>query len=125
MKLASKIFVGLVAVEHLYIMVLETLLWTTRGLEVFKMTAEYAEMTKTLAFNQGWYNGFLAAGLIWTFLIKNVEWSRNIALFFLGCVVVAGIVGGLSAKISILYIQAAPAAVALLVTWMAGRGQQA
>lgn len=119
MKRFSQILIGLVALEHIYIMVLETLLWTTRGLKVFSMTLEYAQTTQTLALNQGAYNGVLAAGLIWTFFIKSPEWSRNVAIFFLSAVVAMGIVGGLSAKISILGIQAAPALVALVVTILA------
>lgn len=123
MKLLSKIFIGLVAVEHVYIWVLEAFLWTSRGLKVFNMTLEYAQSTQVLALNQGYYNLVLAVGLGWTFLIKNVEWSRNVALFFLAAVTAMGIVGGLSAKISILYMQAAPAAIGLVLTYLAGRNQ--
>lgn len=121
MKLASKILTGLVAVEHIYIMILEMFLWTTRGLKVFGMTPEFAQSTQVLAFNQGAYNGVLAAGLIWTFFIKNEEWKRNVTYFFLLAVVAMGVVGGFSAKISILYIQALPALIAFIVTWLAYR----
>jgi len=120
MKQFATVMIALVALEHLYILVMETMLWTTRGLKAFDMTLEYAQSTATFALNQGFYNGVLAAGLLWTFFIKNVEWSRNVALFFLGAVVAMGIVGGLSVKISILYLQAAPALVGLVATYLAG-----
>ncbi|MCB1324846.1 MAG: DUF1304 domain-containing protein [Spirochaetales bacterium] len=124
MKLASKILIGLVALIHCYIMVLETLLWTTRGLAVFGMTAEYAEMTKVLALNQGWYNGVLAAGLIWTFFIKDIRWSRNVAYFFLAAVFVMGVVGTVSTgKINIVFVQSVPAFLGLLVTWLSSRSK--
>ena len=113
MSTIAKILVALVALEHVYILVLEMFLWTTaRGRAAFGMTAEFAEQTKVLAANQGLYNGFLAAGLAWS-LIAPGTYARALALFFLGCVVVAGIYGGLTANRRILLVQALPAAVAL------------
>jgi len=111
MLIASNILVALVALAHLYFLVLEMFLWTTpMGLRTFGMTPEFAKSTAVLAANQGLYNGFLAAGLIWgLFAFRR---GRAIKLFFLGCVVVAGIYGGLTAKITILYVQALPALLA-------------
>ena len=78
------------------------------------------ERTKTLAANQGLYNAFLVAGLVWSLLIADVEWSKNVALFFLGCVAVAGIYGGLTAKMRILYVQGLPAIIAMAVVYFLG-----
>ena len=106
METAGKIIIGLVAVMHLYFLWLEMFAWTTRGRKVFKtFPPELFEPTKTLAANQGLYNGFLAAGLIWSFFIEDRIWSTNIALFFLGCVAVAGIYGALSAAKKIFFVQ--------------------
>lgn len=112
MAIIANIVVALVALAHLYFLVLEMFLWTgPMGLRTFGMTQEFAKSTEVLAANQGLYNGFLAAGLIWSLLAG--EMGR--ALFFLGCVIVAGIYGGLTAKITILYVQAAPAALAMIL----------
>ena len=108
----------LVAVLHIYFMVLEMVLWTTpRGLSVFRQTLEQAKASAKLAANQGLYNGFLAAVLLWAL------WGdrRELKIFFLGCVVVAGIFGGVTAKTSILFTQALPAAIALGVVVLASR----
>lgn len=114
MKIISMILVGLIALEHVYILYLEMFLWTSpRGLKTFGLTKQFAEESKTLAANQGLYNGFLAAGLLWGLIYPDPVVAQHIQLFFLGCVLVAGIYGGLTAKRTILYIQAAPAAVAL------------
>ena len=118
MKKTANILVALVAIEHLYILVLEMFLWTRPpGLRAFGLTPEFAEQTAVLAANQGLYNGFLAVGLIWGLIRK--EDGFPIRVFFLGCVIVAGIFGGITAKPSILYVQAAPAIVALVVTLLA------
>ena len=110
----------LVAIEHLYILVLEMFLWTKpAGLSAFGLTPEFAEQTAVLAANQGLYNDFLAAGLIWSLIRK--EEGIAIRIFFLSCVVIAGVFGGITAKPSILYVQAAPAAVALIMTLLANR----
>jgi putative membrane protein len=114
MSSVAKIFVGLIALEHIYILVLEMFLWTTpRGRAAFGTTAEFAEATKVLAANQGLYNGFLAAGLIWA-LIAPGGMAKALALFFLGCVLVAGLYGGATANKRIFLVQALPAAIALL-----------
>jgi len=111
----AHVMAGLVAFEHLYILVLEMFLWTTpRGRRVFGLTVEDAERTKVLAANQGLYNGFLAAGLIASFFVAD---GRAFRLFFFGCVLVAGLYGGATAGAAakkILVIQALPAAIGLL-----------
>ncbi|KAL9566895.1 hypothetical protein ACKAV7_008959 [Fusarium commune] len=105
---------GLVGALHSYILVLEMFLWTKpRGRKAFRLTPEFAEQTKTMAANQGLYNGFLSAGLIWSLLHPNPEFSKQLQIFFNGCVLVAGAYGGLTANKKILYIQAAPAALSL------------
>lgn len=116
MKVIALILIALVALEHLYILWLEMFAWTTRGKKVFKgsMPEEMFEKTKTLAANQGLYNGFLAAGLIWSLCIQDPLWFKNVSLFFLSCVGVAGIYGGLTASKSILVVQALPAVLAIL-----------
>lgn len=115
MKLISIILISFVALEHCYILWLEMFAWTTRGKKVFKGLPEHMfEPTKTLAANQGLYNGFLAAGLIWSLLISDPGWSKNISLFFLCCVLVAGIYGSLTASRSIFVVQALPAILAIL-----------
>ncbi len=110
----ATLLVGLVAVIHLYILVLEMFLWTRpAGRKVFRTTPEFAQATKVLAANQGLYNGFLAAGLIWSLLLGiSGPLGRSVALFFLACVVVAGLYGGFTASRRILYVQALPAALA-------------
>lgn len=120
MKLLSQILIALVALEHIYILWLEMFVWTTRGKKVFKsLSPEMFEKTKVLAANQGLYNGFLSAGLIWSLLIFDLVWSANVAYFFLGCVAVAGIYGAFSANKSIFFIQALPAIIALIFTILA------
>jgi putative membrane protein len=102
--------IALVALLHLYFLVLEMFLWTTpRGMKVFRNTPEKAEITKVLAANQGLYNGFLAAGLIWAAATAK----QDVALFFLGCVVVAAIYGAWSVSKRIFYVQGVPAIAAI------------
>lgn len=114
MNVASKIFVLLVAVEHLWFLVLEMFLWTKPiGLKTFGLTAEAAASSATLAMNQGLYNGFLSAGLLWG-LTRGRE-GTQIVLFFLGCVITAGLFGGATVKISVLFVQAVPATIALVL----------
>lgn len=118
MKKAAAVLVALVALEHLYILVLEMFLWTKpAGLRAFGLTPELAEQTAALAANQGLYNGFLAAGLIWGLSLKDD--GVSIRVFFLSCVIVAGVFGAITAKPSILFVQAAPALLALIVTLIA------
>lgn len=112
--LLAHVLIGIIAILHLYILTLEMFLWTTRGPKVFKsIPKNLFEPTKTLAANQGLYNGFLAAGLIWSLCISNPEWSSNTAVFFLSCIAVAGAYGAYSAQRSILFIQTIPALLAL------------
>lgn len=120
MKLVAEILIAVVAIEHIYILWLEMFAWTTRGRKTFRSLApELFEPTKALAANQGLYNGFLAAGLIWSLLIDDSAWRINVAIFFLGCVIVAGIYGALTAQKSIFFVQALPAILALAVTLLA------
>jgi putative membrane protein len=123
MKLLSMILTGIVAAEHLYILWLEMFAWETAGKKAFKgaMPDDMFKPTKTLAANQGLYNGFLAAGLIWSFFITDPLWQKNVALFFLGCVVVAGVYGAATASRKIFFIQALPAVIAFVFVWLAGR----
>ena len=121
MILAAKAAVVVVALLHILFLVLEMFLWNTpRGRRIFGLTPELAEGSATLAANQGLYNGFLAAGLLWGLVGSFAgDGARNTLLFFLGCVIIAGIFGGLTAKRSILWIQAAPAVVAAILVWLA------
>ncbi|MBB5912049.1 putative membrane protein [Nocardia transvalensis] len=120
MRVASEILVGLVAALHVYILVMEMFLWTTpRVRATFGTTAEFAQETKTLAGNQGLYNGFLAAGLIWG-LIASDPVGHAAQIFFTTCVVVAGIYGAATANRRILLTQALPGAIALLFVLLAG-----
>lgn len=107
---------ALVAIEHIYILWMEMFAWETKGRETFKgsLPDHLFTPTKGLAANQGLYNGFLAAGLIWSFFIDDATWSSNIRLFFLGCVALAGIYGALSASRKIFFVQALPALLATL-----------
>ena len=120
MKRIANILVAVVALEHIYILVLEMFLWTKPpGLRAFGLTPEFAQETAVLAANQGLYNGFLAAGLIWGLMLRDKGFG--VRVFFLSCVVVAGVFGGITAKPSILVVQALPAAVALAATLLAWR----
>lgn len=109
----ATLLAALIAALHVYILVLEMFLWDKpAGRRAFNLTADFARSTKALAANQGLYNGFLAAGLL-TGLVQG-EAGRPFLWFFLACVLVAGIFGGITASRKILYIQAAPAALALV-----------
>jgi putative membrane protein len=115
MSIVAVVLVALVALLHLYIMVLEMFLWTDpRGQKAFGTTPEFAQQTKVLAANQGLYNGFLAAGLIWSILHPQPELGWQIAMFFLACVAVAGIYGAATASRKIVFIQTVPAVIAML-----------
>jgi len=115
MEIVANILVGLVALEHLFILYLEMFAWETKGKKAFKgsLRPELFAPTKVLAANQGLYNGFLAAGLIWSFFITDAAWSTHVAVFFLSCVIVAGVYGALTATKKIFFIQALPALLAL------------
>lgn len=122
MNLLSNLLVGLVALEHVYFLYLEMFLWTApRTLRAFGNTKEGAEASKVLAANQGLYNGFLAAGLVWGIVHPNGGVGYQLQIFFLLCVIVAAIYGGLTAKRSILFIQGLPALLALIVLFLVGR----
>jgi putative membrane protein len=108
----ANILVGLVAALHVYFMVLEMLLWDKPyGRRVFGLTAEFATASKSLAANQGLYNGFLVAGLVWG--LSQGAAGRPVQLFFLGCVIVAGVFGAITVNRKILFVQAVPAAAAM------------
>ncbi len=110
------VLVVIIALMHLYFLWLEMFAWTTRGRKVFKsLPQELFEPTKTLAANQGLYNGFLAAGLVWSLLIGDPEWQKAVAIFFLSCVTIAGIYGGFSADKKIFFVQGVPALITLLL----------
>ncbi|HEX6550964.1 MAG TPA: DUF1304 domain-containing protein [Gammaproteobacteria bacterium] len=114
MALAADGVIGLVALLHVYFLVLEMFLWDKPvGRRVFKLTPEFAAASKTLAANQGLYNGFLAAGLVWGLWLGAA--GRDIKVFFLVCVIVAGAYGAYSVSRRILLVQALPALVALLL----------
>ena len=121
MQQISNIAVGLVALLHIFFMLLEMFAWNRPvGRRVFGLDRDFAKRSASLAANQGLYNGFLAAGLIWSL----IDSSRGVGLevFFLGCVVVAGIFGALTASRSILWVQAFPGAIALVLVWLAHKG---
>ena len=114
MEIIAKLLIGLIAFEHLYFMYFEVFAWETIGKKTFKsLPAHLFTPTKALAANQGLYNGFLSAGLIWTFFISDKTWSTNIALFFLACVAIAGIYGAITASKKIFFVQALPAIFAI------------
>ena len=118
MQSTALIFTALVALLHLYFLVLEMFLWTTPyGRRVFGLTPEFAQASRALAANQGLYNGFLAAGLVWGLMLGTAGLPQKV--FFLGCVVVAGVFGAATANRKILVVQALPGAVALVLTWLA------
>ena len=118
MTIAANIAVALVALLHLYFLILEMFLWTKPfGLRTFGLTPEFAAASKSLAANQGLYNGFLAAGLAWS-LVLGVA-GNPIKIFFLACVIVAGVFGALTASRKILWVQALPGAVALALALLA------
>lgn len=115
MKILATILVAFVALMHIGILALEIFFWDTpTGHRIFGLTSETAKTTLVLAMNQGLYNGFLAAGLIWGLVKSRVD----VKLFFLVCVVVAGVFGGLTAKPSIMLTQGLPALLALIFVWL-------
>ena len=119
MRLAATVLIALVAALHVYFLVLEMFLWRTPfGRRTFRTTAEDAESSAVLAANQGLYNGFLAAGLLWGLIWYGVIGGRAILTFFLLCVIVAGVYGGATVGRRILLVQAAPAAIALALLWL-------
>ncbi len=112
--------IGLLALIHLYILWFEMFAWESRGPKVFRdFPKDLFPKTKAMAANQGLYNGFLAAGLIWTFFITNLEWKTNVSIFFLACIFVAGVYGAATADKKILFVQTVPAGIALLLLLIA------
>jgi len=117
MMWVANVLVVLVAALHAYFLVLEMFLWDKpAGMKAFNLTPEHAAATKSMAANQGLYNGFLVAGLVWGLLLGDA--GLAIKTFFLGCVVVAGVYGAATVSRKILFVQAVPAAVAMLVLWL-------
>ncbi|MDF2852328.1 MAG: hypothetical protein K0S31_3013 [Sphingobacterium multivorum] len=116
MNYIANVLTALVLLEHVYIVWMEMFAWETAGKRSFgkALPAELFKPTKGLAANQGLYNGFLVAGLAWSFLINDPIWSYNVRLFFLGCVLVAGVFGGITASKKIFFVQGVPALLALL-----------
>lgn len=120
MQKAANVLIAIVAFEHLLFLVLEMFLWTTpTGMRVFGTTPEFAAQSAVLAANQGLYNGFLAAGLLWS-LVRKPD-ANSIKIFFLACVVIAGVFGGMTAKTSILFVQGLPALLALVLVLLGQR----
>lgn len=117
MLLVRNIFLVLVALLHFYILILEMFFWTKpKGLKTFGMNLQQAESQKILAANQGLYNGFLAAGLLWAALHPQPEFSQQLAYFFTTCVIIAALYGAFSARRKILFIQGTPGLIALIAT---------
>ena len=112
----ANVLVGLIGLLHVYILVLEMFLWESpRGRKAFGLTLEFAAQAKVLAANQGLYNGFLAAGLFWGLLLGGNQspMGRPVAVFFLGCVIVAGVYGSATASRKIIFVQAVPGAITM------------
>ncbi len=114
----------LVALEHLYILWIEMFAWETIGKKTFKtIPKDLFAQTKGLAANQGLYNGFLSAGLLWSFLISDTYWATNIRIFFLMCVVVAGVFGAITASKKIFITQSLPAIIALIFVLLVSKSK--
>lgn len=119
MELASQLVIGLVAALHLYFLWFEMFAWETTGKKIFRQfPAELFPKTKGLAANQGLYNGFLVAGLVWSLVISDPEWADKVALFFLTCVLIAGIFGAITASKKIFYVQGLPALMGIVLILM-------
>jgi putative membrane protein len=118
MTVAANVVIGLVAALHIYFLVLEMFLWDKPlGIRVFRLTPEFAAASKRLAANQGLYNGFLAAGLVWGLLLGPA--GTGVKVFFLSCVVIAGVFGAATVSRKILFVQALPAAAGLALVALA------
>lgn len=124
MRLAAKAIIGLIALLHLYIAWFEIFAWTNRGPNIFtSFPPELFAQTIDMAANQGIYNAFLAAGLIWSFFIGDRKWQANVAACFLIFVAVAGVFGAVTVTSKTLFIQTVPAVVALVLVWMGRRAE--
>ena len=118
MPLLASVVVALIALLHLWFLVLEMFLWTRpSGRRAFGLSEDFAQQSKVLAANQGLYNGFLAAGLLWGLWLG--AGGRPVVLFFLGCILVAGVFGGLTATRKVLWIQALPALLGIVLVLLA------
>jgi putative membrane protein len=119
MQIAAAVMVTIVAALHVYFLVLEMFLWRKPyGRRTFGMTQEVADSSAVLAANQGLYNGFLAAGLMWALIAYGIVPGRAILTFFLACVIVAGLYGGATVSRRIVLVQSLPAAIALALVWL-------
>ncbi|MDC7993909.1 DUF1304 domain-containing protein [Altibacter sp. HG106] len=114
MELLINLLIGLIALLHAYFLYFEMFAWATTGPRIFRgFPKDFFASTRAMAANQGLYNGFLVAGLLWTFFIEDPLWWARVSIFFLTCVVIAGIFGGLTASKKIFVVQALPAITAL------------
>ncbi|MEP3346202.1 MAG: DUF1304 domain-containing protein [Litoreibacter sp.] len=119
MSILAMILVALIAALHAYITWFEMCAWTSRGPKIFaSFPKDLFEPTKSMAANQGLYNGFLSAGLIWSLLIQAPGWGANVATFFLLCVAIAGAYGYATVSKRIIYVQTVPAVAALLAVYL-------
>lgn len=115
MRLFTNLLISFIAVLHVYFLILEMFLWTKpKGLKTFGQSLEQAKSSATLAANQGLYNGFLAAGLLWSLLQPSPDFAQQLKFFFVGCVFAAGIYGGYSVNKKIALVQGLPAAIGLI-----------
>ena len=122
MALIANILTGIVAALHAYFLVLEMFFWTQPlGLRIFNNTLQKAQDSAVLAANQGLYNGFLAVGLLYGIFASNAAVGFQFRVFFLLCVIAAGLYGGYSVSSRIIYVQALPALIALIFVWLANR----
>ena len=116
MDIVVKILAGLVAFLHIYFLYFEMFAWETKGPKIFRaFPKDLFSKTKAMAANQGLYNGFLAAGLIWFILLGDIFWARYVCIFFLSCVIIAGLYGAMTVSRKIFYIQALPALICLIL----------
>jgi putative membrane protein len=119
MKILTNIFVAFIALEHMAFLALEMFYWNKPlGLKIFRTDQDFAEKSKILAANQGLYNGFLSAGLIWSLFTSSPEQALALKIYFLLCVLIAGLYGAYTVGKSILYLQALPALMALIILWI-------
>lgn len=120
MKWIIDVLTAFIAAEHLFFLVFEMFLWESLGKKIFRgaLPSELFKPTRTLAANQGLYNGFLSAGLIWSLVISDEKWSLYVGTFFLCCVSVAGIFGAFTASKKIFFVQALPALTTLVLLWI-------
>lgn len=116
------ILIIIIALQHLFFLYMEMFAWETLGKKIFKgaLPKDLFTPTKGIMANQGLYNGFLVAGLIWSLIIRDDLWSQNISIFFLSCVALAGVFGGISASKKIFIVQGVPAIITLVLIWING-----